>query len=51
MDPETGLYPLNYDSSAGTGTGGSGMKEFQLPLKTAKEMPWEAKHRPVVTFR
>jgi phosphatidylserine decarboxylase len=27
------------------------MKEFQLPLSTAKEMPWESKHNPVIKFR
>ncbi|KAF5378946.1 hypothetical protein D9757_008734 [Collybiopsis confluens] len=46
VDPETGLYPLDEEASKGTGT-----KAFRLPLKTPKGMPWEAKHRPYVTFR
>ncbi|KAF9076011.1 phosphatidylserine decarboxylase-domain-containing protein [Rhodocollybia butyracea] len=46
VDPETGLYPLDDKGNAT-----SGMKEFRLPLKTAREMPWEAKHHPFVTFR
>jgi phosphatidylserine decarboxylase len=44
MDPTTGLYEDDAD-------GKHPMKEFQLPLSTAKEMPWEAKHAPVITFR
>jgi phosphatidylserine decarboxylase len=43
-DPITGLYDDDAD-------GKHPMKEFQLPLSTAKEKPWEAKHNPVITFR
>ncbi|EGO24192.1 hypothetical protein SERLADRAFT_361384 [Serpula lacrymans var. lacrymans S7.9] len=43
-DPQTGLYSEDEDGS-------HPMKEFQLPLTTAKEMPWEAKHNPVLAFR
>ncbi|KAF9220448.1 hypothetical protein BS17DRAFT_797725 [Gyrodon lividus] len=43
-DPRTGLYGED-------GDGSHPMKEFQLPLMTAKEMPWEAKHNPVLRFR
>ena len=43
-DPVTGLYDEDAD-------GKHPMKEFQLPLSTVKEMPWEAKHNPVITFR
>jgi phosphatidylserine decarboxylase len=44
MDPITGLYEDDAD-------GKHPMKEFQLPLSTAKEMPWESKHNPVIKFR
>jgi phosphatidylserine decarboxylase len=44
MDPVTGLYDDDVD-------GKHPMKEFQLPLSTAKEAPWEAEHNPVITFR
>ncbi|KAJ3715306.1 phosphatidylserine decarboxylase-domain-containing protein [Lentinula guzmanii] len=47
VDPETGLYPLE----DGKGDSASGMKDFRLPLRTAKEMPWEAKHRPFISLR
>ncbi|KZT23286.1 hypothetical protein NEOLEDRAFT_1180161 [Neolentinus lepideus HHB14362 ss-1] len=43
-DPETGLYTDNSN-------GDTGMKEFQLPLSTAKEMPWEGRHNPTITFK
>jgi phosphatidylserine decarboxylase len=42
-DPVTGLYPDNEKDHP--------MKEFKLPLSTAKEMSWESKHNPVITFR
>ncbi|KAJ3927163.1 MAG: phosphatidylserine decarboxylase-domain-containing protein [Lentinula lateritia] len=47
VDPETGLYPLDN----GQGSGSSGMKEFKLPVRTAKEMPWEAKYHPFISLR
>ncbi|GAW10495.1 phosphatidylserine decarboxylase [Lentinula edodes] len=47
VDPETGLYPLD----DGQGSGSSGMKEFKLPVRTAKEMPWEAKYHPFISLR
>jgi phosphatidylserine decarboxylase len=43
-DPETGLYPAELE-------GDHPMKEFSLHLTTAKEMPWEAKHHPILVFR
>jgi phosphatidylserine decarboxylase len=43
-DPNTGLYPEDED---GTRT----FQEFKLPLATAKEMPWESKHSPIITLR
>lgn len=43
-DPNTGLYAADED-------GDHPMKEFKLKLSTAKEMPWEAKHNPILTFR
>jgi phosphatidylserine decarboxylase len=43
-DPNTGLYPEEED---GTRT----FQEYKLPLATAKEMPWEAKYNPILTFR
>jgi phosphatidylserine decarboxylase len=42
----TGLYDDDVD-------GKHPMKEFRLPLVstgTGKEMPWEAKHNPAITF-
>jgi phosphatidylserine decarboxylase len=53
-DPITGLYPVDEDDEVGGGGGvgaGHPMKEFSLPLTATKEMPWEAKHAPVITFR
>jgi len=41
---QTGLYPPEEE---GVGQ----MKEFSLPLSTAKEMPWESKHNPTITFK
>ncbi|KAH9986068.1 phosphatidylserine decarboxylase-domain-containing protein [Russula vinacea] len=43
-DPDTGLYPEDED---GTRT----FQEFKLPLATVKEMPWESRHAPIITFR
>jgi Ca2+-dependent lipid-binding protein, contains C2 domain len=43
-DVGTGLYAADED-------GDHPMKEFKVGLSTAKEMPWEAKHNPVITFR
>lgn len=43
-DPKTGLYPEEEDGSRT-------FQEFTLPLSTAKEMPWESKHNPTITFR
>jgi phosphatidylserine decarboxylase len=43
-DAMTGLYAADED-------GDHPMKEYKLPLSTEKEMPWEAKHNPVITFR
>ena len=43
-DEKTGLYP---DEEDGTRS----MTNFELPLQTAKEMPWESKHNPMITFR
>jgi hypothetical protein len=43
-DSDTGLYPKDED---GTRT----FPRVQLPLATAKEMPWESKYSLVITFR
>ena len=43
-DERTGLYPEEED-------GKRSMVSFELPLSTAKEMPWEAKHNPTISFR
>ncbi|KAJ3974206.1 phosphatidylserine decarboxylase-domain-containing protein [Lentinula raphanica] len=47
VDPETGLYPLDDEAEGAT----NGMRDFKLSLRTTKEMPWEAKHRPYITLR
>ncbi|KAF7793754.1 hypothetical protein EIP86_004873 [Pleurotus ostreatoroseus] len=44
-DETTGLYPEDNDGTQDS------MQEFQLPLQTAKEMPWESKHKPVLKVR
>jgi phosphatidylserine decarboxylase len=44
-NPETGLYPEDQDGTQ------DGMKEFQLPLQTDKQVAWEMKHQPVLTVR
>ncbi|THV04718.1 hypothetical protein K435DRAFT_774272 [Dendrothele bispora CBS 962.96] len=44
-NPETGLYPLDEDSQK------SEMVDFELPLKTGKEMGWEVKHKPIIKFK
>lgn len=43
-DPETGLYAAGED-------GKHESKEFTLPILTAKNMSWEAKHSPTLTVR
>ena len=43
-DEKTGLYPEEED-------GMRSMRSFELPLQTAKEMPWESKHNPTISFR
>ncbi|KAG0700175.1 phosphatidylserine decarboxylase-domain-containing protein [Suillus ampliporus] len=49
-DPRTGLYADVESNAEGSGEGRE-MKQFCLPLTTAKEMPWEAKHNPTISFR
>ena len=44
-DESTGLYPEN------VGRNENEMQEFRLSLTTAKEMPWESKHNPVLSVR
>lgn len=44
MDERTDLYPAEED-------GTHPMQDFVLPLSTAKEMPWETKHNPVLRIR
>ena len=44
-DSETGLYSEN------VGKSDLEFKEFNLSLSTAKEMPWESKHNPVLNIR
>ncbi|KAJ3497878.1 hypothetical protein NLJ89_g10292 [Agrocybe chaxingu] len=46
-DPVTGLYAAGEEE----GGGEKGMREFSLPLSTAKETSWEGKHNPVIRFR
>ncbi|KAG6327764.1 hypothetical protein ID866_11325, partial [Astraeus odoratus] len=43
-DPRTGLYDLGQEDR-------HEMKEFVLPLVTAKEAAWEAKHTPMLQIR
>ncbi|KAI0364493.1 hypothetical protein BV20DRAFT_974427 [Pilatotrama ljubarskyi] len=43
-DETTGLYPDDED-------GHRFMESYTLPLQTAKEMPWESKHNPTISFR
>ncbi|KAI0771332.1 phosphatidylserine decarboxylase-domain-containing protein [Trametes elegans] len=43
-DEQTGLYPDDED-------GQQAMESFTLPLQTAKEVPWESKHNPTISFR
>lgn len=51
-DPRTGLYADVCGENNAEGNGeGKDMKQFCLPLTTAKEMAWEAKHNPTISFR
>ncbi|KIK43147.1 hypothetical protein CY34DRAFT_804151 [Suillus luteus UH-Slu-Lm8-n1] len=50
-DPRTGLYADVCGENDAEGGEGREMKQFCLPLTTAKEMPWEAKHNPTISFR
>lgn len=51
-DPRTGLYAdVCGENDAERSGEGREMKQFCLPLTTAKEMPWEAKHNPTISFR
>ena len=43
-DETTGLYPKEDG-------GARSMRDFTLPLQTAKEVSWESKHNPTITFR
>ncbi|KZT39119.1 hypothetical protein SISSUDRAFT_1061405 [Sistotremastrum suecicum HHB10207 ss-3] len=43
-DEKTGLYSEDAD-------GTHDMKEFTVPLNTAKDVPWDGKHNPTLTFR
>ena len=45
-DPTTGVYKETLDA-----TGVITMKEFTLPLTPQKEVKWETKHSPQLTFR
>ena len=42
-DPDTRLYPEDEDDMRT-------FQEFKLPLAMAKEMPWESKYNPILTF-
>lgn len=44
-DEKTGLYPAEVDGTQ------NNMKEFELPLSTAKESLWESKHNPVLRIK
>jgi len=51
-DARTGLYKdvcVHVEGRAWED--GRQMMQFCLPLTTAKEMPWEAKHNPTISFR
>jgi len=51
-DSQTGLYKADEEEGFGGGEKREqGMTQFNLPLSTAKEMPWEAKHNPVIRFK
>ena len=50
-DPQTGLYKAYEEEGATGGKGEKGMTQLSLLLSTAKEMPWEAKHNPVIRFK
>jgi len=51
-DSQTGLYKADEEEGFGAGEKREqGMTQFNLPLSTAKEMPWEAKHNPVIRFK
>ncbi|KAG2747889.1 hypothetical protein P692DRAFT_20848943 [Suillus brevipes Sb2] len=50
-DSRTGLYADVCGENDAEGGEGREMKQFCLPLTTAKEMPWEAKHNPTISFR
>ncbi|KAI0749177.1 phosphatidylserine decarboxylase-domain-containing protein [Daedaleopsis nitida] len=43
-DEKTALYPDEED-------GKRSMVDFELPLQAGKELPWESKHNPTITFR
>ena len=43
-DERTGLYP---DEEDGTRS----MVDFELPLQAGKQLPWESKFNPTITFR
>jgi len=50
-DPQTGLYKAYEEEGAAGEKGEKWMTQLSLPLSTAKEMPWEAKHNPVIRFK
>lgn len=43
-DEMTGLYPEEEDGSRG-------FQDMELGLRTAREMPWEGRHNPVIKIR
>jgi len=46
------LYKADEDEGFGGGAKKEhGMMQFNLPLLTGKEMPWEVKHNPVIRFK
>ncbi|PPQ86997.1 hypothetical protein CVT25_009531 [Psilocybe cyanescens] len=47
-DKDTGLYPVGGEEGE---KGAEGMREYSLPLTTAKEMRWQARYNPVIRFR
>ena len=51
-DSYTGLYKADEDEGFGGGEKiEHGMTRFNLPMSTAKEMPWEVKRVPVIQFK
>jgi len=51
LDPHTGLYKADENGGFGAGKREHGMTQFNPPLSTVIEMPWEVKHHPAMWFK